>query len=257
MFDLSLFLLLSALAVAAIVIALPRHVTSLLRLRGETAVPVRLVKIGATFQQSLMAVGLVAAGTWAAPRVGLEAPWFSAILRGEGLGLSYAVAQLPAALILGGLGTAAFLWLYYRIFRPRMAAEAVSRTEELRNSMGLVGRLAMGGVAEELMFRWGVMSVLAWLVISVGGLPSVLGMWVAIVVSGVLFGVGHLPGVAAAGISITRVIVAAAVVLNGLVALVFGWLFWQYGLLAAIVAHALVHAFWHPLERPRTRVNTR
>lgn len=115
--------------------------------------------------------------------------------------------------------------------------------------MGLLGRLAMGGVAEEVMFRWGVMSVVAWVAISVGGLPPVSGMWTAIVAAGLLFGVGHLPGVAAAGVRITRIIVAAAVVLNTVVALAFGWLFWQYGLLAAIVAHALVHACWHPLER--------
>lgn len=249
MFQLSLFLLLSACAVVSIAIAVPRHVRALLELRREAAVPERLVVVGATVQQSLIAVGLVAAGTAAAPRAGLEAPWFAAVARGEGLALPLALAQLPAALSVGGVATAVFLGLYYRVFRPRMEPEDVARTEELRNSMGLLGRLAMGGVAEEVMFRWGVMSVVAWVAISVGGLPPVSGMWTAIVAAGLLFGVGHLPGVAAAGVRITRIIVAAAVVLNTVVALAFGWLFWQYGLLAAIVAHALVHACWHPLER--------
>ena len=252
MFDLPLFLLVSACAVVAIAIAVPGQVRSLLRMRGEPAVPVRLVVTGAVIQQSLIAVGLAAAGTAAAPRVGLEAPWFRAVTRGEGPGMAQALAQLPAALVLGGVATAAFLWLYYRVFRPRMAPEDVSRTEELRNSMGLLGRLAMGGVAEEVMFRWGVMSVLAWTAICVGGLPAFPGMWTAIVGAGLLFGIGHLPGVAAAGVRMTRVVVVAAVVLNLVVALVFGWLFWRHGLLAAIIAHALVHGVWHPLERPRS-----
>ncbi len=115
--------------------------------------------------------------------------------------------------------------------------------------MGLLGRLLMGGVAEEVMFRWGVMSVVAWLAVSVIGMPAGWGMWVAIVVAGLLFGVGHLPGVAAVGVKITRRIVAIVITLNMVVALPFGWLFWQQGLLAAIVAHALLHAAWHPLER--------
>ena len=252
MFDLALFLLLSTLAVGAIVIAIPKHVVTLLELRGEAELPTRLVMVGATVQQSLLAVGLVAAGTAAAPKVGLQAPWFTAVANGEGLALSRAATQLAPALLLGGLVTAVFLWLYYRVFRPRMRPEDVSRIEEARKSMGLLGRLAMGGVAEELMFRWGVMSVLAWAAISVAGLPTGAGMWTAILLSGLLFGLGHLPGVAAVRVPITGLIISAAVVLNWLVAVVFGWLFWQHGLLAAIVAHGLVHACWHPLERPST-----
>ena len=74
-------------------------------------------------------------------------------------------------------------------------------------------------------------------------------MWSAIVMAGLLFGLGHLPGAAAAGVKITRLIVTTAVGLNMVVAVAFGWLFWQYGLLAAIVAHALLHAVWYPFEK--------
>lgn len=118
--------------------------------------------------------------------------------------------------------------------------------------MGLFGRLLMGGIAEEVMFRWGVMSVMAWLTVRVLGMPMGLGMWTAIVVAGLLFGLGHLPGAMAAGVKITRLVVATAIALNMVVALASGWLLWQRGLLAAIVAHALLHAVWHPLERTRT-----
>jgi len=103
------------------------------------------------------------------------------------------------------------------------------------------------------MFRWGVMSVVAWLAIGVAGMPTPWGMWVAIVVAGLLFGLGHLPGAAAVGVKITKPVVVTAVVLNLVVALAFGWLFWRHGLLAAIVAHGLVHAVWHPLERRYAR----
>lgn len=45
-------------------------------------------------------------------------------------------------------------------------------------------------------------------------MPVDSGMWTAIVAAGLLFGLGQLPGVMAAGVKITRLIVVAAVVLN-------------------------------------------
>ena len=248
-FDVPLFMLISAFAVMAIVIAVPGQVKGLLSRRSDITAPALVVMVGMAVQQSFFAVGLAAAGTALAPRTGLSAPWFVAVSHGEGLGLSEAAAQLPAALIVGTGSVVVFLLLYYRVFRPRMASEDVARTEELRNSMGVLGRLLMGGVVEEVMFRWGIMSGMAWLAVSVVGMPVASGMWAAIVVAGLLFGLGHLPGMAAVGVKITKLIAAAAISLNMVVALAFGWLFWQHGLLAAIVAHALLHAVWHPLER--------
>ena len=248
-FDVPLFMLISTFAVGAIVLVVPGMVKGLLSRGSNIKAPLPMVMAGAAAQQSLFAVGLAAAGTALAPKTGLEAPWFAAVSHGEGLGLGEAAAQLPAALIVGGVSTVVFLLLYYKVFRPRMVAEDVARTEELRNSMGLLGRLLMGGVAEEVMFRWGVMSVVAWLAVGVVGMPASLGMWVAIVVAGLLFGLGHLPGAMAVGVKITKLIVTMAIALNMVVALAFGWLFWQHGLLAAIIAHAMVHAIWHPFER--------
>jgi hypothetical protein len=248
-FDVPLFVLISASAVVAIAVAVPGQVKGLLARRSDVEAPVRLVMLGAAVQQSLIAVGLAAAGTALAPRAGLHAPWFAAVSRGEGLGWDEAAAQIPAALVVGGLSIVVFLALYYQVFRPRLAAEDLARIEEFRSSMGLLGRILMGGVAEEVMFRWGVMSVMAWLAIGVVGMPAGPGMWVAIVVAGLLFGLGHLPGVMAVGVKLTKPIVGMAVALNMVAALAFGWLFWQYGLLAAIVAHALLHAAWYPFER--------
>lgn len=248
-FDVPLFIMVSAFSVVAIAFVIPGQVRGLVSRRTDITAPLPLVMVGAAVQQSIFAVGLAAAGTALAPRTGLEAPWFAAVSHGEGMGLDEAAAQLPAALLVGGLGAVLFLWLYYRVFRPKMAAEDIARTEELRDSLGLTGRLLMGGVAEEVMFRWGVMSVLAWLAISVAGMPATPGMWIAIVFAGLLFGLGHLPGAAAVGVKITRSIVMMAITLNMVVAVACGWLFWHYGLLAAMVSHALVHAAWYPLER--------
>lgn len=248
MFDVPLFLMISATAVAAIAFAVPGQVRGLLSRRSDITAPPRLVMVGAAAQQSLIAVGLAAAGTALAPQTGLAAPWFAAVSHGEGLGLGEAAAQIPAATLVGGVSIVVFLSLYYRVFRPLVAAEDIAPIEEQRNSMGLMGRVLMGGVAEEVMFRWGVMSVMAWLAVGVLGMPAGMGMWVAIVVAGLLFGLGHLPSVMAEGVKLSRSIVGMALVLNMVVGVAFGWLFWQYGLLAAIAAHGLLHVVWQRFE---------
>jgi membrane protease YdiL (CAAX protease family) len=60
--------------------------------------------------------------------------------------------------------------------------------------------------------------------------------WVANIVAAILFGLGHLP-VTAHLVPLTSVVVARAVVLNGIVGLVAGTLFWRRGIEMAILCH--------------------
>ena len=60
--------------------------------------------------------------------------------------------------------------------------------------------------------------------------------WAAIVVTALVFGIGHLPATAAV-LPLTPLVVARALLLNGLGGLLFGWLYWRRGLLAAMLAH--------------------
>ena len=88
---------------------------------------------------------------------------------------------------------------------------------------------------------------LAWAALAIG-VPTVPAMWVAIFIAGLLFGLGHLPGAVAQGATLDRTVVSTAIVLNMIVAIACGWLFWKHGLLAAILAHALIHIVWYPLD---------
>ena len=101
-----------------------------------------------------------------------------------------------------------------------------------------------GGIAEELQLRLFLLSLLALGLRSVGRfarahqrstLPG-WAFWGANVLAAVLFGLAHLPATAAL-IPITGIVVVRAVVLNGTVALVFGWLFRRNGIETAMAAH--------------------
>jgi membrane protease YdiL (CAAX protease family) len=97
-----------------------------------------------------------------------------------------------------------------------------------------------GGIGEEILLRLFLMTSLVWIGsvvfrINHPNKSSVL-MWATIIISSVLFGIGHLPATAAIS-ELTTGLVLRAIVLNGIGGVVFGWLYWKRGLLSAMIAH--------------------
>ncbi|HYE52460.1 MAG TPA: CPBP family glutamic-type intramembrane protease [Azospirillaceae bacterium] len=107
--------------------------------------------------------------------------------------------------------------------------------------MRLLGGMLYGGIAEEVLLRLLVVSGLVLLLQRLTGRrPSPRVWWSAILVAAVLFGVLHLPVVAAMG-PLTPPLAAAVTMVNASMGLVFGWLYWWRGLEAAMLAHAAAH----------------
>jgi membrane protease YdiL (CAAX protease family) len=73
------------------------------------------------------------------------------------------------------------------------------------------------------------------------GTPHAVYIWLAIVVSALVFGAGHLPAAAALVGELTDDIVLFVVGLNTAFGVLFGYLFWRYGLEAAMIAHGTAH----------------
>jgi tellurite resistance protein TehA-like permease len=48
---------------------------------------------------------------------------------------------------------------------------------------------------------------------------------------------------------VTPFLIVAMLGLNLYVALIAGWLFWQYGLWAAVASHMILHLIWYPFDR--------
>jgi len=202
----------------------------------------------ASVVQSLVVLAVPAAvGTAVAYRVGLRAPVFQALLAGAPLWPVVRSRILPT-LVIGIAGALIFVAMYYGLFRPWLDEETRTHWDELRNGLGIWARLLYGGIAEEVLTRWGLMSLLVWLGTLVVGRPTPIVVWIAILISGVLFGLGHAPSYLAAGCHKTLAFFSAMIVLNLWASLIFGWLFWQHGLIAAIAAHMLFHLVWWPFD---------
>ena len=207
-----------------------------------------LVLLAAANSIVLLAV-FVVVGTATAPRIGLHSHVFE-WASGRDPSWTDFRASLPVAV---AVGTGVFvvvvvLDLAFAQFTQLPVDETLTDTEALRELVESIPvRLFYGGITEELLLRWGVMApiafVLWWGRRRLGGteeMPSPLMMWTAIVASAVVFGVGHLPALASA-FGLTTALIVRTVLLNALVGIGLGWLFWRHSLETAMVAHAAFH----------------
>jgi hypothetical protein len=97
-----------------------------------------------------------------------------------------------------------------------------------------------GGIDEEILTRLFLLTLLAWLgsrfFQKQKGRLSSATFWVANFIVAILFGLGHLPN-ASLVMHITPTVVLLALVLNGIAAVPFGYLYWKRGLESAMIAH--------------------
>ena len=253
MFNWILFIYLVLVCIPGMLIAVRGALDTISKLAANKLppgkeMPPRPVILLASTVQSLILIAVPAAiGTAVAHRVDLHAPFFEALVVGGPLWNTIEPQVFPS-LAVGIGGALIFVAAYYMFFRPRLDEQTVSSMEELRNGIGIWGRVMYGGIAEEVMTRWGLMSLLVWLGALLAGSPNPAVVWAAIVISGLLFGLGHLPGYLASGCKKTPLFLGAMISLNLWASLIFGWLFWQVGLLAAMVAHMLFHLVWLPFD---------
>lgn len=201
------------------------------------------IKVLSIIQPTLLLSLAVWIGGLLAPAVGLSAPFAEAVVKGTSLRLALYPQIWPGLIggLVGGLGLSA-LQYWANFFLP---AEFVSKAETLSNNTSLLTRFLYGGITEELLLRWGMMTFLVWLgwrILAQGqGEPAEFWFIGAIILSAFLFGLGHLPLAFSLGTPVTFGIMAYVIVGNSFFGLIAGYLYWQYGLEAAMIAHGLVH----------------
>lgn len=192
----------------------------------------------------LLALG-VAAGVALSGRVGLRS-WLTDRLRGDPPALLsfpsiVGALALTAAVAIGAL----LLDVVFRLVSPEAFVGLPGPDLEL---VPRLSALLYGGITEELMLRYGLMTLLAWMILATlrerASRHRRPVMWAVILVVALAFGAGHLPALAAS-VEPNLVLVVRTVLINALLGVLYGWLYWRYTIEHAIVAHAFTHGvFW-------------
>lgn len=210
---------------------------------SEMPFPPVVIKLLSVIQTAILLSIAILIGVQLAPRVRLSAPAAEAMVRGNSF-ISALKPQVLPGLLAGCFAGVAILSIWL-LFRPNLPPVFVTRAEKLNSAMPLLTRLLYGGITEELLLRWGLLTLLlwtAWRMFQQGrGIPRTIYVVSAIVISSVVFGIGHLPLVSALQVSFTLPIVAFIVLANSVFGLIAGFLYWRRGLEAAIIAHISTH----------------
>ncbi len=197
--------------------------------------------------QTTILYGILAAiGLFIANRIGLGLPFLESWLAGKPDWERVRKFALPA-IIAGVLAAILITLLDVFVFGPQLSAD-LKRLGITVPVSSLVppawqGFLASfyGGTTEEILLRLFMLSLFAWIGKFINhtpdGRPGEIALWVANILAALLFGLGHLPATAAAGLPMDALVITRAIVLNGLAGLVFGWFYWKHGLEAAMVSH--------------------
>jgi hypothetical protein len=208
--------------------------------------PPALLKLATIIQPAVLMSIAVVIGIWLAPKVGLHAPAAEAFANARSVWPDLKPQIIPGAIagLLGGVAIVA-TWV---VFKPSLPVEFVDRAQEFNTLVPHAVRFLYGGFTEEILLRWGMMSFLVWLLVTIldrkrrpDSPPRSIFFVVAILTSAFLFGFGHLPIASILAGGLTLPIFLYVIIANSIFGIIAGFLYWRRGLEAAVIAHISAH----------------
>ena len=144
--------------------------------------------------------------------------------------------------LIGGVVFSLDYWVFGNLIDGIKEADATGLTPE-----GVIASVLYGGVIEEVMLRLFFMSLIAfilWKIFARGYDKEDIPAWVFVtanIVAATLFAAGHLPATLATFGELSPLLLFRCFLLNGGFGLIFGWLYRKYGIIYAMISHALFH----------------
>lgn len=246
-----LTLLLAVLNAIGILAIIPYSIT----LTGGDSLPEgvspSLVVIGNSIFQFLYMFVMILIGLRLQKRTRLNTPILNGIVYHTRVSISkkWLINSIVGALI----GTFIIILLELFVFRPLIGAP-MDQASSPNWWQGLLASL-YGGFTEEIMVRLFGMTLIVWLLTWItkkqkSDIPYSF-YYIAIFLAAIIFGLGHLPAAEQVFDGLSAVIVIRTLVLNSLLGVWFGYLYWKKGLEYAIIAHIsadiLLHVFLAPM----------
>ena len=233
-----LFIILLIASIFGIVAVLPYTLTLEGSVLQNLPVPLYVLLTGQIIQNTILFAVAIFIGLLLAKKVGLGLPILEGWLEGREV-KTYLKSILGISVGLGILAGILIIGLDYLF---SFAGVTINVTQASINPPAWQGLLASfyGGINEEILLRLFLMTLLVWIFFKIkkteGGKPTKAGIWLAIVLAAIIFGIGHLPAVMTIT-TLSPLVVVRTIVLNGVGGIIFGWLYWKKGLESAMISH--------------------
>jgi hypothetical protein len=212
----------------------------------NTSLSVQHILLFSSIQNGILLLAAVSVGLPLSMVTGLGAPLLELALAGESV-FSELAARIPVAVGLGVAAAVLVLLLDISFFKRRLPKRVYQNYAETALWKRFLAGF-YGGINEEILTRLFLFSLLAWLLGFIWHMPNNLPtagvFWAANIGAALAFGLGHLPATAAVT-PLTRILIVRALLLNGIGGVAFGYVYWHYGLIAAMLAHYSADMVFH------------
>ncbi|WP_300672747.1 CPBP family intramembrane glutamic endopeptidase [Soonwooa sp.] len=197
-------------------------------------------KLLSLMNPTIMLIILVTVGTLVYEKVNFKLPFFEKIAFKDNSKIEWQVILKFG--ILGGILGGTLLTIVSNIFHNYIPLELEKFKPNVLN------RFFYGGITEEILMRFGIMTFLVWILFKISKNKNSWIYWVGIIISSALFGLGHLPVVASLVSNPSIQLISYIILGNFIGGLIFGWLYWKKGLETAMIAHIFTHLVFLTVE---------
>jgi membrane protease YdiL (CAAX protease family) len=236
-----IFFILLSLASLSVICVFPYILTVQGELIRGIGQPVEIIFI-AQFIQSLILFSIaIFLGLSFAKKINFRLPLIEAIV--EKRNYDEILKDTLGKSILIGAATAVAIYTLDALFTIQGAA--ISTHQSYAPVWQKLLASFYGGITEEILMRLFLMTFFIWIGMKIfrQKQPTRTEIMISILLAAIIFGLGHLP-ITASLTALTPLIIARAVVLNGVGGIIFGWLlFWKKGLESAMIAHFTTDIF--------------
>lgn len=141
--------------------------------------------------------------------------------------------------VLGGLLSGFLLGLIELAFSSFLPEEFIKIKESVRPTLAV--RFLYGGITEEILMRFGFMTLIVWVSYKIFKTKANLIYLIGIFLSALIFAIGHFP-IAYQVVKNPSIGLSSYILIgNSIGGIIFGWLYWKKGLESAFIAHIFTH----------------
>ncbi len=238
--DWPIFFILLTLSLLSVFAVFPYVLTLQGEILKQIGQPLPIIFVLQLIQSAVLFSFAIFLGLLLAKKIHFHLPLFESIVAHKNykkILKDISILSIPLGII-----TALIIYITDHLFTLQGAA--LSTSQNLAPIWQKLLAAFYGGVTEEILMRLFLMTLLIWIgtKITRKGQPTHIVIIVSIIISAIIFGLGHLP-ITASLTALTPIIIVRAVVLNGIGGIIFGWLYWKKGLEAAMIAHFTTDIF--------------